>query len=129
MFYLVFLLLNCLPFSRPTFSFLSFIFVYKTINEPFKGTLCVSVTVIVTNKTEQIYKEILRENVVNGKDLKNISKELFGQTDNKYLYRKYINKLLKEKKEKFLGLYWIACIFPSSKVTLKTINMLKTCID
>ena len=50
------------------------------------------------NKTEQIYKEVLKEKVVNSKDLKNISKEVLGQTDNKYLYRKYINKLLKEKK-------------------------------
>ena len=50
------------------------------------------------NKTEQIYKKILREKVVNSKDLKNISKEVLGKTDTKYLYRKYINKLQKEKK-------------------------------
>ena len=50
------------------------------------------------NKTEQIYKEMLKEKVVNSRDLKNISKKILGQTDNKYLYRKYINKLLKEKK-------------------------------
>lgn len=50
------------------------------------------------NKKEQIYKEILKEKVVNTNDLKKISKEALGQTDNKYLYRKYIAKLLKEKK-------------------------------
>lgn len=50
------------------------------------------------NKTEQIYKKILKEKVVNSKDLKNISKEVLTKTDNKYLYRKYINKLQKEKK-------------------------------
>ena len=50
------------------------------------------------NKTEQIYKEILREKVVNSKDLKKISKELLGKADTKYIYRKYINKLQKEKK-------------------------------
>jgi predicted transcriptional regulator of viral defense system len=50
------------------------------------------------NKKEHIYKEILKEKVVNTNDLKKISKEVLGQTDNKYLYRKYIAKLLKEKK-------------------------------
>ena len=50
------------------------------------------------NKTEQVYKEILSERVVNSTDLKNISKELLGKTDNNYLYRKYINKLLNEGK-------------------------------
>ena len=74
------------------------IYVSKCISVLYKGTLSVSITVIVMNKTEQIYKEILGEKVVNSKDLKNISKEVLRQTDNKYLYRKYINKLLKEKK-------------------------------
>lgn len=50
------------------------------------------------NKKEQIYKKILKEKVVNSRDLKKISKEVIGYTDTNYLYRKYINKLQKEKK-------------------------------
>ena len=50
------------------------------------------------NKTEQVYKKILREKVVNSNDLKNISNEVLGKTDSEYLYRKYLTKLQKEKK-------------------------------
>ncbi len=50
------------------------------------------------NKTEEVYRKMLKEKVVNSKDLKKISKEVLGNTDTQYLYRKYINKLEKEKK-------------------------------
>ena len=55
------------------------------------------------NKTEQIYKKMLKEKVVNSNDLKKISKSILGQTNTKYLYRKYIDKLQKEKKLKQLN--------------------------
>ncbi len=49
------------------------------------------------NKTEKFYKEILKRKVVNVKDLKNISNKFF-ETDDEYYYRKYLHKLLNEKK-------------------------------
>ena len=50
------------------------------------------------NKTEQVYKEILKRSVVNSKDLKDISKQVLGRRDIKYLYWKYIYRLTKEGK-------------------------------
>jgi predicted transcriptional regulator of viral defense system len=50
------------------------------------------------NKTEQVYKEILKRAVVNSKDLKDISKQVIGRGDIKYLYWKYIYRLIKDGK-------------------------------
>ena len=50
------------------------------------------------NKTEQVYKEILKRSVVNSDDLCNISKEVLGRKDIKYLYWKYIYRLIKDGK-------------------------------
>ena len=50
------------------------------------------------NKTEQIHREILKEIVVNSRGLNRISKNILGRVDKKYLYWKYINKLIKEEK-------------------------------
>ena len=50
------------------------------------------------NKTEQIYKEILKRSVVNSKDLSNISKKVLGRKDINYLYWKYIYRLIKDGK-------------------------------
>jgi predicted transcriptional regulator of viral defense system len=50
------------------------------------------------NKTEQIHKEILKEIVVNSRDLNDISKKVLGRVDRNYLYWKYINKLINENK-------------------------------
>jgi len=50
------------------------------------------------NKTEQIYKEILKRSVVNSKDLNYISKQVLGRKDIKYLYWKYIYRLIKDGK-------------------------------
>ncbi len=49
------------------------------------------------NKTEEFYKEILKRKVVNIKDLKKISHEVF-ETDDEYHYRKYLNKLEEDGK-------------------------------
>jgi len=50
------------------------------------------------NKIEQVYMEILKEKIVNRKDMSTISKKVLGRIDNKYLYWKYINKLTKDGK-------------------------------
>lgn len=49
------------------------------------------------NKTEEFYRQILKEKVVNVEDLKDISKNIFGNKE-EYYYRKYIYKLKKEGK-------------------------------
>jgi predicted transcriptional regulator of viral defense system len=60
------------------------------------------------NKTEQIYKKILQRDVVNKDDLAEISREVLGKVDTKYLYWKYISRLLREGKVKKIrrGLYF-----------------------
>lgn len=60
------------------------------------------------NKTEQIHREILKEIVVNSRDLKDISKKILGRVDKNYLYWKYINKLINEDKVRKIkrGLYY-----------------------
>ncbi|MFO8077642.1 MAG: type IV toxin-antitoxin system AbiEi family antitoxin [Thermoplasmatota archaeon] len=60
------------------------------------------------NKTEQIHKNILQENVVNKKDLKIIAKKVLGKKDSSYLQRKYLYRLQKDHKIKKIkkGLYY-----------------------
>lgn len=54
---------------------------------------------MIMNKTEEFYKEILKEKVVNVEDLKSISEKVLEIEDDKeYYYRKYIHKLLNEGK-------------------------------
>ena len=50
------------------------------------------------NKTEQIHKHILKENVVNTNDLKTISKKILGKKDISYLQRKYLYRLQQTQK-------------------------------
>lgn len=61
-------------------------------------TFNVMSTVIIMNKTEQIHKHILKENVVNTNDLKIISKKILGKKDLSYLQRKYLYRLQQDHK-------------------------------
>jgi predicted transcriptional regulator of viral defense system len=59
-------------------------------------------------KLEKIHMNILKEVVVNSRDLNNISKIVLNRIDNKYLYWKFINKLIRDGKVKKIkrGMYF-----------------------
>ncbi len=86
----------------------------RTFNPSFTKDLNVGVCIIVLenstqrvtiteeksmNKTEEFYKEILKEKVVDVEDLKSLSEKVLEREDHdEYYYRKYTHKLLNEGK-------------------------------
>jgi len=53
---------------------------------------------MIMNKTEEFYKNILKKRVVNREDIKDISKKVLNKKGDGYYYRKYLHKLMNERK-------------------------------